>query len=91
MFRLDDAIRKLPMEQSASLCKTQMCLSLHIVGVEEVVQLPLIYGGKSDPLRLVQPARIELRWLYALPLDQELLLGLVMAYQPFGPLIRHAK
>ena len=39
----------------------------------------------------MQPARVELWWLYALPLDQELLLGLVMAYQPFGPLIRHAK
>ena len=91
VLRLDDTIRKLPMEQPSSLGKAQMCLILHVLRIEKVINLPLIHGGKSDPLRSMQPARVELRWLNALPLDQELLLGLVMAYQPFGPLIGHAK
>ena len=91
VFWLDDTIWKLPMEHPSSLGKAQMGLSLHVLRIEKVIKLPLIHGGKSDPLRSMQPARVELRWLNALPLDQELLLGLVMANQPFGPLIRHAK
>ena len=39
VFRLYDAIRKLAMEQLGSLRETQVCLILHISGVEEVTLL----------------------------------------------------
>jgi hypothetical protein len=47
---LDDTIRELPMEQLGSLCETQMRLSLHLVWVEDEVQLPLIDRCKGHSL-----------------------------------------
>ena len=67
-----------------------MRLGLHIFGVEKIVKLPLVDGSKGHSLGSVQLARVQLRWLDALPLNQELLLGEVMAHQPFSLLVRHA-
>ena len=80
VLRLDDSIRKLTMEQPTSLGEAQMCLSLHILRIEKVIQLSLIDSGKSYPLGSMKLARIELRWLDALPLYGQLLLGKVMAH-----------
>ena len=87
VLRLDDAVGKLPMEQPASLGEAQVRLRLHVLGIEEVVQLNLVNGGQGHPFGPMQLARVELRWLDALPLDQELLLGEVMPHHPLYLLI----
>ena len=50
MLRLDDAVRKLPMEQPTSLGEAQVRLPLHVVRIKEVVQLILVDGSKGHPL-----------------------------------------
>lgn len=91
MLRLDDTIRELAMEQPASLGEAQMRLVAHVVRVEEVVQLPLIDGGKGDSLGSVQLTRVELRWLDAVPLDGQLLLGEVLPHHPLDFLVRNTQ
>ena len=91
LLRLDDAIRKLPMEQLGSLCETQMRLCTNIFRVEDEVQLPLIHGGKGHSLGSVQLARIEHRRLDTLSLDQLLFLGKVVPHHPLDLLILQTK
>ena len=50
VLRLDHTVWKLPVEQPTSLGEAQVRLSLHVVRIEEVVQLPLVDGGQGHPL-----------------------------------------
>ena len=66
-----------------------LCLALHRLRVEEVVQLGLLNSGEGDPLGPVQLARLELWWLDTLSLDGLLLLGEVPSDEPLDLLHRH--
>ena len=79
---LDDTIRELSMEQLGSLRETKMRLFTYVDWVHEVFLLLVLHSSKGHSLGSMQLARIELRWLDAVPLGFQLLLGKMMPYHP---------
>lgn len=84
-----DTIGELTVEQFCPLCKTQMGLLIHIVGVHKVVSLRISNSGKGHSLCFMQFARIEFRWLNTFPIIDPLQIIKILPHHPFDFLIRH--